>query len=57
MLDCGGDEAFELIEKETDSTLKSVNILYEIFTKEKQEEKEILENYNLDSKSIIEKTH
>lgn len=57
MLDCGGDEAFEVIEKETGSTLKSVNILYEIFTKEKEEATEILKNYGLNSENIIEKTH
>ncbi|MBI1970510.1 glycosyltransferase family 39 protein [Candidatus Woesearchaeota archaeon] len=59
MLDCGGNDAFEILDKELKNPVKTVNLLYEIIVKDKKEAKAILEKQV--PKTVVEqalqKTH
>jgi dolichyl-phosphooligosaccharide-protein glycotransferase len=57
MLDCDGNNAYDKIFEETNDSLTSVNILYEIFTESESEAENTLNNYNLDADNILESTH
>ena len=57
MLDCGANDAYNLIIKETGDQLQSIDILYKLFQKNRNEARTVLEGYNLDSEKILEKTH
>jgi len=57
MLDCGGNKAFEEINKQFDDTEKSVNLLYQIIALDKESARNILLDKGLNADAIINLTH
>ena len=57
MLNCGGNNAYDLILQKTQSEIDSINILNEILLKSKEEAKTILELRDLPVADILKKTH
>ncbi|MBN1645279.1 FKBP-type peptidyl-prolyl cis-trans isomerase [Candidatus Woesearchaeota archaeon] len=57
MLDCGSNNAFELINEKLQDTAKSVDLIYTIITVGKEEAKDILTEYFDDPEEILQYTH
>ncbi|MBN2454058.1 FKBP-type peptidyl-prolyl cis-trans isomerase [Candidatus Woesearchaeota archaeon] len=58
MLDCGGNNAFDVIYGENEDTIKSVDILYEILPMTREEAEEALDEYGVeDVEGVLQYTH
>ena len=59
MLDCGGNDAFEILDKELKNPVKTINLLYEIIVKDKKEAKTILDKRAPKEvvEQVLRKTH
>jgi len=57
MLNCGGNDAYDLLLKETNSPIITKEVIDTILLKEKNEAKNILEEYTDNPDKILEKTH
>ncbi len=59
MLDCGANNAFDVLNNEIKDTVKTIDILYEILPKSKSQAKIILKRYVSDKKAneILDLTH
>tara|TARA_Y100000034_G_C6843057_1_gene381589 strand:+ start:8 stop:1198 length:1191 start_codon:yes stop_codon:yes gene_type:complete len=57
MLDCGGNDAYDLLLKETQDPLITKKIIDEIILTDENSAKEILKEYTQEPEKILEKTH